>query len=60
MLAHLFPGDAEVLTALGHASGNTRVRAGIHFSSHVAAGREIADEVDRRAIALARADGSGF
>lgn len=58
VLAHLFPRDAAALTALGRESGESRVWAGIHYPSDVAAGRRIAEQVAGRAIERARADGA--
>ncbi|GAA0591351.1 hypothetical protein GCM10009416_32250 [Craurococcus roseus] len=55
--SHLFPRDAEALRALGRESGESRVWAGIHYPSDVAAGQEIARRVAARAIERARADG---
>ena len=58
MLAHLFPGDAAAMVALGQESGASRVWAGIHYPSDVAAGQRIAEQVSARAIGRARADGA--
>ena len=58
VLAHLFPGDAAALTALGRESGDSRVWAGIHYPSDVAAGQQIAERVAGRAVERARADGA--
>ncbi len=60
VLAHLFPRDVEALTALGRESGATRIWAGIHYPSDVAAGQRLAEQVAARAIERAKADGAGF
>lgn len=58
VLAHLFPRDAGALTAIGRESGDSRVWAGIHYTSDVTAGRQIAERVAARAIDWARVDGA--
>jgi membrane-associated phospholipid phosphatase len=58
VLSHLFPRDAAALAALGRVSGESRVWAGIHYPSDVAAGQAIAERVAARAVARARADGA--
>jgi membrane-associated phospholipid phosphatase len=60
VLAHLFPRDSEALTALGRESGTTRIWAGIHYPSDVAAGQRLAEQVAARAIERAQSDGAGF
>jgi membrane-associated phospholipid phosphatase len=58
VLGHLFPRDAAALMALGRESGESRVWAGIHYPSDVAAGQQLAERVAGRAIERARADGA--
>lgn len=58
VLAHLFPRDTTALAALGRESGDSRVWAGIHYPSDIAAGRQLAERVAGRAIERARADGA--
>ena len=58
MLAHLFPRDASAMMGLGQQSGASRVWAGIHYPSDVAAGQQIAERVSGRAIERALADGA--
>ena len=57
VLAHLFPGDAGSLMALAQQSGDSRVWAGIHYPSDVAAGQQLARQVSARVIERAGADG---
>ena len=59
VLAHLFPRDAAALVALGRLSGESRIWAGIHYPSDVAAGQAIAERVAARAIERAQGDGAG-
>jgi membrane-associated phospholipid phosphatase len=58
MLGHLFPRDAAAMMALGQESGASRIWAGIHYPSDVAAGQRIAEQVSTRAIERAGADGA--
>lgn len=58
VLAHLFPRDAEALRSLGKVAGASRIWAGIHYPSDVAAGEQIAERVAARAIERARRDGA--
>ena len=58
VLAHLFPRDAEPLLTLARESGESRIWAGIHYPSDVAAGQQLAERVAERAIARARGDGA--
>lgn len=57
MLGHLFPRDAAAMAELGGEAGESRIWAGVHYPSDVAAGRQIAERVTTRAIERARADG---
>lgn len=59
VLAHLFPEDAAALMTLARESGESRVWAGIHYPSDVAAGQQLAERVAGRAIERAREDGAG-
>ncbi|WP_270934102.1 phosphatase PAP2 family protein [Falsiroseomonas oryzae] len=56
VLSHLFPRDAASLLALGRESGESRIWAGIHYPSDVAAGQRLAQQVAGRAIERAQAD----
>ncbi|WP_156963489.1 phosphatase PAP2 family protein [Muricoccus aerilatus] len=58
VLAHLFPEDAAALMALARESGESRIWAGIHYPSDVAAGQQLAERVAARAIERAREDGA--
>lgn len=58
VLGHLFPRDAAALAALGRESGESRIWAGIHYPSDVAAGQKLAQGVAGKAIERARADGA--
>jgi membrane-associated phospholipid phosphatase len=49
VLSTLFPRDAAALTTLGRVSGDSRVWAGIHYASDVAAGQQIAQRIAARA-----------
>jgi membrane-associated phospholipid phosphatase len=53
-LAHLFQRDAVSLTALGREAGESRIWAGIHYPSDVAAGRQIGEAVATRVIERTR------
>ena len=55
VLAHLFPSDVASLAAPARESGDSRVWAGIHFPSDVAAGQQLGRQVALRAIERARA-----
>lgn len=55
VLAHFFPADAAPVMALARESGDSRVWAGIHFPSDVAAGQQLGRQVALRAIERARA-----
>lgn len=57
VIGHLFPRDAAALAALGREAGESRVWAGIHYRSDVAAGEQLGRQVAGRAIERARADG---
>lgn len=56
--SHLFPREAAALAALARESGDSRVWAGIHYPSDVAAGQQLAAKVASRAIERASADGA--
>ncbi|TPG60519.1 phosphatase PAP2 family protein [Roseomonas nepalensis] len=58
VLAHLFPADAEPLAILAREAGDSRVWAGIHYPSDVAAGQRLGRQVAARAIERARAAGA--
>ncbi|MBC7801295.1 MAG: phosphatase PAP2 family protein [Gemmatimonadaceae bacterium] len=60
VLGGLFPRDAAAVLALGRESGDSRVWAGIHYPSDVAAGQDLARQVAGRVLDRARADGAGF
>jgi membrane-associated phospholipid phosphatase len=50
VLAHLFPRDAEAFEALASESSESRLWAGIHFRSDLAAGRALGRAVAERVI----------
>jgi len=58
VLGYLFPRDAAAIAVLGRESGDSRVWAGIHYRSDVAAGQQIAERVAGRVIERARTDGA--
>lgn len=53
-LAHLFPRDAGSLAPLAREAGESRVWAGIHYPSDVAAGRQLGEAVAARVIERTR------
>ena len=54
VLARLFPADAASLAALARESGESRVWAGIHYPSDVAAGQQLGRNVAARAVERAQ------
>lgn len=58
VLAHLFPERADALTAMAEEAANSRVMAGVHYPSDVAAGLELGRAVAAEVIAFGQADGS--
>ena len=58
VLGHLFPRDAAAMAALARDAGDSRVWAGIHYPSDVAAGQKLAEQVGGRVIERALADGA--
>jgi membrane-associated phospholipid phosphatase len=50
VLGHLFPRDAAVFEALAEESSESRLWAGIHFRSDLAAGRALGRTVARRVL----------
>lgn len=58
ILAYLYPNDAERFAALADAAARSRVLAGAHFPSDVAAGLELGRQVAQQVIARAEDDGS--
>jgi membrane-associated phospholipid phosphatase len=57
-LGHLFPRDADAFEALATEASESRVWAGIHFRSDLAAGRALGGAVAARVIERAGADGT--
>jgi membrane-associated phospholipid phosphatase len=57
-LGYLFPSDAKHFAALAQQAGESRVWAGIHFRSDVAAGSTLGRAVAQKVIARAQTDGS--
>jgi membrane-associated phospholipid phosphatase len=58
ILAYLYPDDAQLFTDLAQAAAHSRVAAGAHFPSDVAAGLELGRQVAQQVIARAEQDGS--
>jgi membrane-associated phospholipid phosphatase len=58
MLSYLFPGEAAEIAPLASDAVESRVWAGIHYPSDVAAGRELGRKVAEKVIARAKADGA--
>lgn len=58
ILAYLFPTEASRFTALAEEAGESRIWAGIHYRSDIAAGFELARKVAGAVIQRARMDGS--
>jgi membrane-associated phospholipid phosphatase len=56
MLGYLFPRDAEAMAALAKDAAESRVAAGIHYRSDIAAGAELGGAVARKVIERARVD----
>jgi membrane-associated phospholipid phosphatase len=57
-LAYLFPRDSDTLTALGTEAGQSRLWAGIHFRSDIAAGLALGRAVTQLVIDRVRNDGA--
>jgi hypothetical protein len=58
ILSYLFPSEASRFMALAEQAGESRIWAGIHYRSDVAAGFELARKVAGAVIERARVDGS--
>ncbi|MDQ3411142.1 MAG: phosphatase PAP2 family protein [Chloroflexota bacterium] len=58
MLAHLFPDDAETFAGMATEAADSRVMAGVAYSSDIAAGLELGRQVGERFVAYAETDGS--
>jgi hypothetical protein len=58
VIGYLFPRDAAAMAALAREAGESRIAAGIHYRSDVAAGADLGRAVAGKAIERARADGS--
>ncbi len=58
ILAYLYPNEAERFAELADAAARSRVLAGAHFPSDVAAGLELGRQVAQQVIARAENDGS--
>jgi membrane-associated phospholipid phosphatase len=58
MLAHLFPGRADFIRALGKEAGDSRIWAGIHFEMDNEAGVKLGRSVAQKFIEWAENDGS--
>jgi len=56
--AHLFPRDANYFDGLANEAGDSRLWAGIHYRSDIAAGLELGRQVAQLVIELAETDGS--
>jgi len=57
-LCYLFPGEAEELQAFANEAADSRVWAGIHYPSDVAAGVTLGESVAKKVIQIAEKDGS--
>jgi membrane-associated phospholipid phosphatase len=57
-MAYLFPADAQTVEALAENASQSRIWAGIHFRSDVAAGQALGAAVAQKFIQRAEADGS--
>jgi membrane-associated phospholipid phosphatase len=58
VLGYLFPRDAEAFAALGERAAESRIWAGIHYRSDIAAGRQLALGVAKKVIERATQDGA--
>lgn len=58
VLAYLFPRDAAALRTLADQIGESRIWAGLHFRSDVAASKELGLKVAQKLIERAKSDGS--
>jgi membrane-associated phospholipid phosphatase len=59
VLAHLFPREAGIFTALAQESATSRLWAGIHYRSDNEVGLEQGRAVAKLVVARAKADGAG-
>jgi membrane-associated phospholipid phosphatase len=59
ILAYLFPAEADALNARADAAGMSRLWAGIHFPSEIAAGLALGRSVAQAVIDRAKGDGAG-
>lgn len=53
VLAHLFPGDADTLLAIGKEAADARMYAGIHYRSDIDAGQALGRAVAEKVLARA-------
>ncbi|MEM7125618.1 MAG: phosphatase PAP2 family protein [Chloroflexota bacterium] len=58
VLAYLFPDEADFFIAQADAAGQSRLYAGVHYTSDVAAGLDMGRNIGEMVIARANSDGS--